>query len=476
MNDLTLEQARQLLSLSADALFVFSIPTGAVVFASPAMVDLSGFSLDELKADARAWLSRVHPDDRAIASGTAAWQVAQEARGRYRYHHPTRGERTYEARLAAVADQRVVVGMVRDVTDSMVAALTRNVHRFPQPEDFAAIVSGLPAAIVLSKGGAIVLANEAALRHFPSLGEAPATVTRSLPPALAALDGATQAQCGALAVSSSPQRHYSFVVAPLAVDGAPHTMWTITDDTDRIESERRVAALESQRNLLERSLLVSEVSAFVTHELSQPLASITAWVEGALARLERPGPGGRVEPSIGPALQEALTQCQRAAQLVGRVRRLIVTGDVRREAVPLEPLVLRALRGARSPPVDVEGLAGPIVFVDPMYVEVALLTVFRSLANAGLEGLSAVVRETPGAVLFVISTARPGLLSTQGPHLGLELAVASTALEAVGGSLQHRPNEVVLRLPVASGGAGSGEATEQGQHLRPTEGLLEDRY
>jgi signal transduction histidine kinase len=476
MTEVTLEQARRLLTLSDDALFVFSIPTGAIVFANAAMGELSGFSVEELKADARGWLARVHPDDRAIASGTAAWQVEREARSRYRYHHPARGERTYEARLAVVEAQQVVVGVVRDVTDSVVAALSRNRYQLFQSEDFAAVVAGLPVAIVLSRGGAVVLANRAALRHFPLLVEASPTVARALPPALAALDGAGKAECGVFTVHSSPLRHLSFVAAPLVVDHESYTMWTITDDTDRIETDRRVASVESQRNLLERSLLVSEISAFVTHELSQPLASITAWVEGALARLDRPGAGQTSDASIGPALQQALIQCQRAAELVGRVRRLIVTGDVRREVVLLEPLVQRAMRSFRASPVRFEGLSGPRVFVDPMYVEVALMTVFRSLANAGLEGLSGVVRQQAGAVVLDISTARPGLLSTQGPHLGLELAVATTALEAVGGSLQHRPNEVVVSLPAPSHHAGVGEAAEEREHLGPGEGLLEDRH
>lgn len=438
-------QTARVLRLTDDALFAFSTQTRSVVFVSAAMEQVSGLTREQLEADPQSWLHNVHPDDISVASASAAWLVDSETQVRYRYLHPLRGERVFEARLSFIAEEQVVMGVVRDVTDAVEAERLRRAG-LQRVEDFGALVAHLPVGIILSSGPRVLLANAAARSFFPALGKPTCGVSEALPPALAHFVGTNEAQCGAVTPSERPLRHFSFVVAPLELGGQRHTMWTVSDDTERVETQRRLESATSERHLLERSMLVSEVSAFVTHELAQPLAGITAWIEGSLARLS-----AETSPStaaVTQALGSALDQCARAARLVARVRALIVRGEVNPEAVSLGSLFDRARRAAKGQRITLSGGADALAFVDPMYAEVGLVTVLRLFA--GEEGATARASFEGPEVVLTFSTPRALSDVTDGPR-SLEFAVAVAAFVAIGGQLRREGERLVVRLPSAAG-------------------------
>jgi signal transduction histidine kinase len=224
---------------------------------------------------------------------------------------------------------------------------------------------------------------------------------------------------------------------------------------------------------------LGELAAGMAHELNQPLTAVLAGTQAAQRLLDE------AEPDLATARQ-ALThsaqQARRAADVVGRLRRLVQAPDrpARRAPCPWPTRCSRCCTcwrhrlEALGVAVDLSGLPATLqVQADP----VALEQIVHNLVLNALQAMEAVPAGAPAGlhgsqegdrVQLVVRDTGPGFAETALPRvfepffttrpggLGLGLSLCETLAANLGGSLQARAAsgggaELVLQLPQGQG-------------------------
>lgn len=221
---------------------------------------------------------------------------------------------------------------------------------------------------------------------------------------------------------------------------------------------------------------LGELAAGMAHELNQPLTAVLAGTQAAQRLLDE------AEPDLATARQ-ALThsaqQARRAADVVGRLRRLVQAPDAAAapRALPLADAVRQVLYllapqvQALGVAVDLAGLPATLqVQADP----VALEQIVHNLVLNALQAMEAVpagqrrltftatrqagqvqlnVRDSgPGFAEAALPRAFEPFFTTRPGGLGLGLSLCETLAANLGGSLQARAAagggaELILQLP-----------------------------
>lgn len=215
------------------------------------------------------------------------------------------------------------------------------------------------------------------------------------------------------------------------------------------------------------------LAAAMSHEISQPLASIATYIVGARRLLE----AGLGQDKALAALRKAEGEAGRARGIIERLRDFVAKGDLAREAVDLDELVETILRlqadAARERGVQLKRVGAEsrplFASVDPVGVEQALANLVLNAieaapAQGGLVTLSLVAR-TDQAVLTVEDNG-PGVAAeiaerlfepfetTKPRGMGLGLPLAKEIATRHGGKLTWRPlptrgTRFELELPLA---------------------------
>ena len=220
---------------------------------------------------------------------------------------------------------------------------------------------------------------------------------------------------------------------------------------------------------------LGEMAAVMGHELNQPLAALTTYVQ-ALVRLVEQGATGHRE--IVVSLRRCGQLASRASEILRRVRGLVRRSvpqqevfDVREAIAQVVPLLERAARQAR---VELHvGRTGTPVWVDGdrVAVEQALFNLGRNAIDAMEESgsrrrraLSFGAARRGAQVSVSVADSGPGIarkhvkrifdpfFTTKPTGSGLGLAIARSVAEAHGGSLRLERNgpsgaTFALRLP-----------------------------
>jgi signal transduction histidine kinase len=247
----------------------------------------------------------------------------------------------------------------------------------------------------------------------------------------------------------------------------------------RQRSERRRVEGLLRLGQVARLNTLGEMAAGLAHELNQPLSAVLANTQAARRLLQDEPPDLDTARS---AMQQAVEQARRAADVVGRLRRSIERPDgapaavqatdlaqaVRRALDLLEPDVQRsALTPTVHATVPVQTLADPV----------ALEQILHNLLTNALQALEPVppaqrrlrvdIEQRDGAAELRVSDSGPGLpgdlptrifepfYSSRAGGLGLGLSLSESLAHGMGGSLTARhlsPNgaEFCLRLPPAN--------------------------
>jgi signal transduction histidine kinase len=230
--------------------------------------------------------------------------------------------------------------------------------------------------------------------------------------------------------------------------------------------DQRQRAEEGLRRTL-RLAAAGEMAGAIAHEVNQPLTAVTNYGRSAQMLLEQER---AATPQVRDIIARVLTEAERAAEIVRRLRDFFRAGTTRLEEVPVEDLLAAARRMARAAiearPIvatveaDVEeGGTLPALYVDRLQVEVILRNLIanavESVAAAHRSGGQAagriavrVQRQDETSLRIVVSDDGPGIVPAQRAGLfepfvtgkpagmGLGLAVSRAIAEAHGGSLE----------------------------------------
>jgi signal transduction histidine kinase len=223
---------------------------------------------------------------------------------------------------------------------------------------------------------------------------------------------------------------------------------------------------------------LGELAAGVAHELNQPLTAVLANTQAAQRLLAEDPPE---LPLVQTAMAQAAQQARRAAEVVGRLRRVVERPDTQGATAPtpLEQAARSALHllepefKRRQASVVLEAEATPTVLADPVALEQIVHNLLMNALQAleqvptehrhirlrlgmeGNEGLLQVSDSGPGIPDDVLPRLFQPFFSTREGGLGLGLSLCETLAVGMGGSLGARNAsplgaEFTLRLPLAT--------------------------
>jgi two-component system sensor kinase FixL len=215
------------------------------------------------------------------------------------------------------------------------------------------------------------------------------------------------------------------------------------------------------------------MGAALAHELNQPLAALTLYLQSLSRRLER-------DPSADPMLREfagkASSEAQRAGEIVRRMRRLSLRAEPELQAIDLNALArecTEAALAASTRHADIRQQLDPDlppVLADPVQIRQVILNLLRNAAEATARVRAPVIElSTEGrrdSVRLSVADNGPGIgahmaaklfraFETSKPDgMGLGLAISRMIAQNHGGDLvleraEERPGaRFELRLPV----------------------------
>jgi signal transduction histidine kinase len=231
--------------------------------------------------------------------------------------------------------------------------------------------------------------------------------------------------------------------------------------------ERQRAAERLRRSL--RLAAAGEMAGAIAHEVNQPLTALSNYGNSALLLLSR---GAAEVPRLQAVIEKMLSEAERAAEVVRRLRDFFRAGTTRLEAVPVEELAAAARRigqqiiDARPVLLEVRSEADlPALYVDRLQVELVLRNLIANSVDAlhATEAARIDIRVEPeerNQLRIVVADNGPGIapasredvfepfVSRKPIGMGLGLAVSRAIAEAHGGSLEARAGgEFHLILP-----------------------------
>ncbi len=243
------------------------------------------------------------------------------------------------------------------------------------------------------------------------------------------------------------------MVGEARVGGERRFTGFVRDLTERQERERRLSELQAELVHVSRLGELGQMASLLAHEVNQPLAAITNYLNG-VRRLIASGEPARAEAG----LERIAEQTERARLIIQRLRALVRKDESqrRRESVPrtIQETVALALvgvgRGLKLE-IDVEPGAEEVV-IDKVQIQQVLLNLIRNAVEA-MEGqpqraLRIVARPAGDRIELSVADTGPGLpetvrerlfqpfVTTKPGGMGVGLSVCRTIVEAHGGELR----------------------------------------
>ena len=228
----------------------------------------------------------------------------------------------------------------------------------------------------------------------------------------------------------------------------------------RLESRLREAHLELGHAA--RLSTAGQIAAALAHELNQPLTAITNSLGATKRLLAR---GSFIEDDLATkAMDEAVQQSLRAAQVVSRLRNFLIRGETETRCENVSAMVddarALALIGPTASGVEISVLLdseAPYIVANRIGIQQVLINLMRNAleAMAGMDRRKLWVTTTlrrPDLVEFAVADSGPGIgadmaerifepfVTTKRDGMGIGLSICRSIIETHGSRLQFEPN------------------------------------
>ena len=230
------------------------------------------------------------------------------------------------------------------------------------------------------------------------------------------------------------------------------------------QAHRRLQQQLHQAELahLARLNTMGEMASGMAHELNQPLTSLVGFAESALAGLDS---GNLSEEDLRHVLNRVVSESQRAAEIIRRLRRLVRKREPERSATSLNEVICEVLEivefDTEAARCDIQlelGSGLPLVDADRVQIQQVLVNLVRNGIEA-MDGLPEaerflMLRSEFDETTIRVSVSDNGLavdevtvsrllepyFTTKKSGLGLGLAICRTIIEAHAGQLTVKSN------------------------------------
>lgn len=157
-------------------------------------------------------------------------------------------------------------------------------------------------------------------KRIDELGETDISIdTEEIRAELLRVDGSANVRLR-VELESAPDRWLACAMDNIFVHGSVARVMSIRDITHKVDMERRAAFQEANLQYLSRYNAMGDMAMILAHDLGQPIAAATNYIDGIRRRLEQ---YPKTPAHVTYGLQQATRQLNRTADIVSSVKKYV---------------------------------------------------------------------------------------------------------------------------------------------------------